>query len=225
MTGRLVRLACERHLRDLERSDIEWCPEIGDSFVGFIAHLRHIKGRWGKANYGKGEPVELMPWQLFCAYSMLCWQRVDELGNRVRRFRTHYRQVARKNGKTTMLAVEGAWLFYCDKEPGAEVYTCATKLDQARILHEVARTMIARCLILQPHTRVLKFNIFCSSTSSKFEPLGSDSKTLDGLNPHAALVDEYHAHPTDELVNVLKTGMGAREQPALVIITSGPARV
>ena len=49
-----------------------------------------------------------------------------------------------------MLAVEGAWLFYCDKEPGAEVYTCATKLDQARILHEVARTMIARCRILQP---------------------------------------------------------------------------
>ena len=50
----LVRLACQRHLRDLQRSDIEWCPEIGDAFVGFISHLGHIKGRWGKAHYGRG---------------------------------------------------------------------------------------------------------------------------------------------------------------------------
>lgn len=59
-----------------------------------------------------------------------------------------------------------------------------------------------------------------TATASKCLVLGKDSKSEDGLNPHFIGVDEYHAHPNNDLLNVLESGTGARTQPLTFIITT-----
>jgi phage terminase large subunit-like protein len=128
--------------------------------------------------------------------------------------------VARKNGKSTWGAGIGNYCFLADGEAGAECYTAATKREQATICHKEAELQIRGNPTLASIVQIFKLNLSIPSTGSKFVPLSSDSKTQDGLNPHFALIDEYHAHPTDELLEVLKTGMGARAQPLLLTITT-----
>jgi phage terminase large subunit-like protein len=137
-----------------------------------------------------------------------------------RRFRSAYVEIARKNGKSTLCAGIGLYLFFADGEPGAEVYCAATKKDQARIVFQEAERMRAASPGLAK--RIVKFrdNMNVPATASKFEPLGSDEDTLDGLNIHGAIVDELHAHKNRALLDVLDTATGARRQPVVFKITT-----
>lgn len=123
---------------------------------------------------------------------------------------------------TTLLAAVGLYLAFADGEPGAEVYSAATKRDQAKILWSEADRMVAQTPALARRvTRTpSKSNLAMPSTASTFEPLGRDADTSDGLNPHAALIDELHAHPNRDLVDVLDTALGARRQPLRWNITT-----
>jgi len=211
---RWVRLACERHRRDSEHGADRglWFDEATAkrAVAFFPAILRHSKGRWAR------QPVHLEPWQQFLLWQMFGWKRE----NGKRRFRTVYVEVARKNGKSTMAAGIGLYLVQADGEPGAEVYTAATKIEQARIIHLESIRMVGQSPLLKKELRVLKNNINNPLTFSKYEPLGANSETLDGLNVHAALVDELHAHPNRELWDVLETATGSREQPVMFAITT-----
>jgi phage terminase large subunit-like protein len=116
-------------------------------------------------------------------------------------------------------------MLYClvaDGEAGAEIYAAATKRDQAKILFEEARAMVARSPALAEIVERFRGSLQIPAARSKFEPLASDYNSLDGLNPHAFVGDEIHAWKSRELWDVLVTGMGAREQPlALAITTAG----
>ncbi len=214
--GKLVRLACERHLADLDHGDargLRFDADAGQVALVFFTLLRHSKGEWA------GQPFALEPWQQFIVAALFGWKRADG----TRRFRTAYVEVARKNGKTTLLAGIGLLLMVADGEPGAEIYAAATKRDQARIVYDEARRMVRGCPSLARRCRVPKGNagnITMESTASKFEALGADADTLDGLNVHGALIDELHAHPKPDLYEVLETATGARRQPLLVSITT-----
>jgi len=109
-----------------------------------------------------------------------------------------------------------------DDEEAPEIYTAATKLDQAAICYEEAFRMCDNEYLQGEITA--KFNSHNNRTivagNGKMKPLSSEHKTLDGLNPHYAIIDEYHAHPNDELYNVIRNGMGARSQPLLFTITT-----
>lgn len=210
---RWVRLACERHRRDLECGGERglWFDErAGRTVIAFFGLLRHSKGEWA------GEPIRLEPWQQFHLWNLFGWKR----GDGTRRFRVSYLEVGRKNGKSTMGAGVGLYLQAADGEPGAEIYTAATKRDQARIVHQEAVRMVRQSPALGRELKLFKDNIHSEKTFSKFEPLGRDSGTQDGLNVHGAIVDELHAHPNGDMWDVLQTATGSRRQPLLYAVTT-----
>ena len=214
--GKLVRLACERHLRDLKsgaQRGLVWKPEEVDRAVRFFKGLlRHSKGEWGR---GGGQPFVLESWQQFIIGSILGWKRDGH-----RRFRTAYNEVAKKNGKSTFAAGVGLYLFVADREPGAELYTAATKRDQARIIHSESVRMVKKSPALRKHIGIHKDNLFIEAMASFYRPLGADSDTMDGLNPLVAIIDELHAHKTRGTWDALESAMGARRQPLLFVATT-----
>lgn len=210
---RWVRLACERHKRDLDEAGkrgLRFDERAAEKAIGFFRFLRHSKGEWA------GQPLTLEPWQQFLIGVIFGWKRADGL----RRFRTAYVEVPRKNGKSTVASGVGLYLFDADGEPGAEVYTAATKRDQARITHSEATRMVKASPFLRKRIRVFKDNLHVEGTASKFEPLGRDADSMDGLNIHGAVVDELHAHKNRDVWDVLETATGARRQPLMLGITT-----
>ncbi len=208
-----VRLACQRHLNDLERGGdrgLWFDDEAAQHALDFYQFTTHVKGALA------GEAIHLEPWQAFIIASIFGWKREDGL----RRFRTAYNEVARKNAKSTLSSGIGLYMTGFDGEGGAEVYSCATTRDQARIVFNDAKVMADRSPILKRLFGTTKLNIHVVPTASKFEPLSSDANNLDGLNVHCGIVDELHAHKTREVWDVIETATGAREQPLLFAITT-----
>jgi len=208
-----VRKACARHLHDLETGEergLWFDSEAAQIAIDFFSLLKHSKGEWA------GTPLRLEPWQQFHLWVLFGWRRENGL----RRFRTSYLEVARKNGKTTTAAGVGLYMMLADNEPGAEIYTAATKRDQARIAHSEATRMVKSSPHLRRVIRVVKDNLHIVDTASKFEPVGRDADSLDGLNIHGAIVDEVHAHKTREMWDILETATGARRQPMMFAITT-----
>lgn len=208
--GRAHVGACRRHLDDLARGEWAWHPEIALRFRDFCGHLRQSKGQWA------GEALALQPWQQFVVGSVLGWLGPDGR----RRFRTAYVEVPRGNGKSTLSAALALWCAFFDGEAGAECYCAATKFDQAKIVWDEARRMVERTPAL---LRRIKVQVRCLSrldTYSKLEPLGADADTLDGLRPHAVILDELHAHRDRRVVDVMQTALLARRQPLLWEITT-----
>lgn len=213
LTCRWVRLACERHRRDLDHGrerGLHFDEQAAKIAIAFFGVLRHWKGEWG------GKPIKLEPAQQFWIWSLFGWKRAD--GSR--RFRTAYLEVARKNAKTTTAAGLGLYLAFVDGEPGAEVYSAATKRDQARISHKDATQMVKKSPQLRELIGVFRDNLHELKSGSKFEPLASDYNSLDGLNVHGLIADELHAWQQPELWGVLKTGTGSRRQPMMLAITT-----
>ncbi|MES2706092.1 MAG: terminase TerL endonuclease subunit [Verrucomicrobiota bacterium] len=215
--GKLVRQACERHLRDLERQGTAefpfvWEPARGDIFARFCLLLRHYKGRF------KNQPFELAPFQQFISGNVFGWVHKD---TKLRRFRTAVIRVPRKNGKTAFAAALALYLLSMDGESGAEVYFAATRRDQARLGWSDATKFLKYSPKIVRARFVEKQNLLeFPSTDGKLVPLSGDSETQDGLNPHAALCDETHQWPDRSLWDALEDGMGAREQPLMVDIST-----
>lgn len=208
-----VQCAAERHLLDLEKGHERglWFDEAAAQLpIDFFSLLKHSKGEWA------GQLIRLEPWQQFILWCLFGWKREDG----TRRFRTSYQEIPRKNGKSTLAAGVGLYLLVADGEPGAEVYSAATKRDQAKITHSEATRMVKASPSLRRRLTVFKDNIHIRDTASKYEPLSSDYDTLDGLNLHGGIVDEIHAHPTPDLWDVLDTSTGSRRQPLMFGITT-----
>lgn len=210
---RWVRLACERHRKDLETGHergLYFDDTAAKVAIAFFAVVRHWKGEWA------GKPISLEPAQQFWVWSLFGWKRED--GSR--RFRTGYLEVGRKNGKTTLAAGVGLYLAFVEGEPGAEVYSAATKRDQAKICHKDATRMVKSSPQLRELIGVFRDNLHEVKSGSKFEPLSSDYNTMDGLNAHAVIADELHAWKGMGMWGVLKTAMSSRRQPLFLSITT-----
>lgn len=215
-----VRQACQRQLDDLERAAAggwrwRFDEERANHVCRFIELLPHIKGEWARAR----RLIELEPWQCFILTTVFGW--VDERG--LRRFKTVYEEVPRKNAKSTKASGTGLYLLTADGEEGAEVYSGATTRDQARIVWADAKRMAERSPGMQRRFGVntSAHAIFVDETASSFKALSRDQGgNLDGLNIHAAIVDELHAHKTREVWDVLETGTGARAQPLIWAVTT-----
>ena len=213
LTNRLVRLACQRHLEDLSSAaarGLRFDVAKGRHAIDFFGFLRHSKGEWA------GQTFALAPWQAFVVGCLFGWQRSDGL----RRFRTAYCAVPRKNGKSTLSAGLGLYLLVADGEHGAEIYSAATSRDQARIVFDEAKRMVGSSPALKRRVGILINNLHVAASASRFMPLSSDSSTMDGLNVHGAIIDELHAHMSRHVVDVLETATGARRQPLLFEITT-----
>lgn len=211
---KLVKQSAQRHLDDLERGSkrgLVFDADEADRVIRFFSHLKHSKGKWA------GSEFALEGWQQFILWSLFGWKR-KQTGKR--RFREGYIEVARKNGKSTTWAGIGIFGTIADHEPGAEIYTGATKKDQAAIIHKEAVRMVRGSEELGDLLDVFRNSISHAPSQSRYEPLGADSKTLDGLNVHMALIDELHAHKDRSLYDVIDSATGAREQPLILSITT-----
>jgi phage terminase large subunit-like protein len=214
--GELVKAAVRRHLADLDASKLDgarfyWDAAAAQKYVRFCGLCNHTKGEWA------GQPFHPEPWQQFIYGNLLGWKVVD---TGLRRFRVGYIEVPRKNGKTYMAAVLLLYGTIADGEPGAECYAAATKRDQAKLTHDQANRIVRSSPALAKHVRLFKNNISVDSTASKFEPLGRDDDTMDGLNPHFVGIDELHAHKDSGVWDVLDTATGSRRQPLLFTYTT-----
>ena len=208
-----VRLAVERNVRDLESGaerGLRFDEAAARQAIAFFGLLKHSKGEWA------GQIIHLEPWQQFILWVLFGWKRAEG----TRRFRTAYNECARKNGKTTIAAGIGLYLMVADGEAGAEVYTAATKRDQARIAHAEATRMVKSSPALRKEIAIYKDNLNIEGTASKYEPLGQDADTMDGLNVHGAIIDELHAHKTRDVWDKLETATGSRRQPLMFAITT-----
>jgi phage terminase large subunit-like protein len=217
--GKYERLCWERHARDLALAaqpgghpkGFVFDQAAGERVVVFIErYCKHHKGEWA------GRPLLLERWQKRILVIVFGWMRADG----TRRYRTAYIEIPRKNGKSELAGGVGLYLLVADDEPGAEVYSTATKKDQAKIVWGAAEAMVKASPALKKQIRAYKNSLSCERLGSKFEPLSAESGTMDGLNTHGNLTDEAHAHKDRHVYDVVATSMGSRRQPLNWVITT-----
>ncbi|MBD8565038.1 terminase large subunit [Oxalobacteraceae sp. CFBP 8763] len=213
-----VKLACKKHLDELKASrrrvfPYYFDPDAANKVCTFLSLMPHTKGKWAR----KSETITLEPWQCF-AFCVLFGWKIKK--NDRRRYRKAYFAVPRKNGKSIIGSGIGLFMFAADGEFGAEVYSGATTEAQAWEVFRPAKQMLERTPQLQQAlgAEVWAKALLSPADGSRFEPV--IGKPGDGASPSCAIVDEYHEHDTSELVDTMETGMGAREQPLLLMITT-----
>lgn len=222
--GQDIRLQCERHLRDLEaakddNSRYYFDTEAAEQVLRFAAVSYFGKGRLSGQNF------KLEGWQAALLWQVYGWKR-RETGTR--KYKQVYVKVSRKNGKTEFLSLIGNYGFtneaFKGPERDPEIYWAATKKDQAKYGWLIQKSqlghMVKASKKIAAYAKILTHNIDTHKGTGFVRYLGKDSKTEDGLNPYYGLVDEYHEHPSNDMVNVLISGMGARISPLLWIITT-----
>lgn len=215
--GRYHRLACQRHLRDLERQGTRDFPYVFSSgqayrYCAFVETMPHVAGRWAR-----GQLLKLEPWQVFIEASVHGWVHKD---TGLRRFRLAYEEVPRKNGKSTRMAAKGLYMLTEEGEPGAEVYCGATTEYQATKVFDPAKRMARKNDLFRRHygVEVQEQAIFVQSTGSKMMTMIGNPG--DGDSPSCAIIDEYHEHRTSGQFDTMVSGTGAREQPLVYVITT-----
>lgn len=171
---------------------------------------KHSKGQWA------GKKVTLDLWQKAIIQSVFGF--VDSKG--LRKYREVLVIVARKNGKSTLLSALALYMLFGDKEGGAQICCVASKKDQAKIVFNEAKNMVSQSPLLSKHIKKRKSDLYFPKTFSFFEPLASDSNTLDGLNVHCGIIDELHSIKDRNIYDVTKQSMSSRQQPLLFMITT-----
>jgi len=213
LAGPWVRLACERHLRDLvsaHKRGLRYDPDDARHILDFFGYLRLAEGQFA------GQPFRVQPWQAFILQSLFGWKSADGL----RRFRTAYIEVGKGNGKTPMAAGIGLYGLAADGEAAAEIYSAATTREQARLAFLDATRMVGASPDLSDAIRVSAHNLAQIGGASFFRPVSSEHRGLDGKRVHFSLIDELHEHPTDLVVEKMRAGMKARSQPLQFEITN-----
>ncbi|MCP1289833.1 terminase large subunit [Chromobacterium sp. S0633] len=225
VVGQLTMLSVERHYRDLQtahKRGFYFSPAHAWHCIDFVqGWFVHTTGPLG------GKPIVLDGWQLFWTAVLIGWREID---TNLRRFRTGYEEVARKNGKSTWMAPIGTYLWMMDGEEGAQVYTIATTRAQAMPVFKPAFANVKRWVRKSPRlaksikifegANQEKMVLFGEYGESVYEPLAANAESLDGKNPYVVLVDELHAHKTREVWDVMKSALGARLHPLINAITT-----
>lgn len=188
----------------------------GQRAIDFIeTYCKHYQGEHA------GEFVKLELFQKAFIQTLFGWL---EKKDGTRRFREYFFEVARKHGKSFLSACIAVYMLSYDEEPGAEIYTAATKLDQARIIYKAACNIIDQNPELSMSIKTGRYETNFPMMKSVLKPLPSESKSLDGLNIHFAALDEIHEQKDRNMYDVLRQGMKARRQPLIGCITTSGFR-
>ena len=193
--------------------DSHYDPSLADRAVRFIENLCHTKGRWS------GKPFWLLPWQEQIIRDVFGVVREDG----TRQFRTAYVEIPKKNGKSELAAAVALYLLYADNEPSAEVYGAAADRQQASIVFDVAKRMVEMTPALLKRSKIMAATkrLVNYSNVGFYQVLSAEVGTKHGLNVSGLVMDELHAQPNRNLVDVLTKGSGdARTQPLYFLITT-----
>lgn len=216
ISGKRRKQACQRFIDELEKSAVDpsypWEFSIERAYrpIEFIERFLTPT----KSTYTR---MELLPWQHFVEANMYGW---ISRKTGYRRFREALVIVGQGNGKSTMIAGNAAYALTKDDERGAEVYCLANSKDQARIIFNECSAQVKNSRTLSKHVRITKQGVFYDKTNSKFQPLASDSKNLDGRNVHMGVFDEIQEFRDYKLINVIKGKIKKRKQPLIIYITT-----
>ena len=205
--------ACKRFISDLSRKDIFLDSDKAEQWCEFLEKLPHTKGKWA----AKSEKLKLSDWQIFCTVNIFGFYISS---SKRRRFRSAYIEVPRKNGKSFYIAAVGVGMLTIEKEYGAEVYCGATTEKQAWEIFRPAKQILEKTPNLRKKygVDVNAKTLTILENGSRFEPVIGDP--CDGASPSCAIVDEFHEHKTSDQIDTFTTGMGARENPLLLTITT-----
>lgn len=214
------RLECERFLNELILSEEKEYPYYFDKVAGekiccFMETLQHVKGKWARGEE-QNRYLKLEPWQCFICVNIFGWKKKAD---GLRRYVLVYLELPRKQGKSFFSAGFGLYMFAVDGEAGAEVYCGATSLDQAMHVFKPACLMVEKNPFFKKKYKVtVKKEFMELPDGSIFKPIIGTAK--DGSSPHCAILDEVHEHPNDELYQSQITGLGSRDQPLVILITT-----
>lgn len=213
VTSKRVKKQYQKLVQDMEHHDkYIFDEDKAMRPIQFIEQFcRHSKGELA------GKPLVLDLFQK--AYISALFGFVDK-DTGLRRYTESFFFVGRKNGKTTMLSAIALYMMIADGESGSEVYSVASKRDQANILFDQAHEMIVQSPDLNKNIRKRKSDLYFAHNFSKMQSLGKNSNSLDGLNAHLVVIDELHSIQDRNLYEVMKQSQSARTQPLLIMITT-----
>ncbi len=248
VVGNWERLSCLRHLHDLARAgqlsdsltlrvavatgqdppkpdpDFPWIfDDAQASFVAidWFSHLVHIEGRC------VGQPIRLIDAHVFDLSCIFGWVSRTEIITRtngrkvgVRRFRKAFVTEGRKNAKTTRGAGVGLYMMIGDMEENPAVYCTAVDRKQARVLYNQAKRMAEKSPDIRSRLQIGKYEMSHRTRGGEMTAFSGEVKNKDAFNPTCAFVDEYHAHPTSEIYDLISSAKGQRAQPLMIIITT-----
>ena len=211
-----VRAACERFMRDIDRARHD--PAFPWAFDERLAvRPSAFMEKFLRPTKGDYDSMELLPWECFVLGNIYGW--VDK-GTGLRRFREALIVVGRGNGKSTLMAGVSTYGACKDGERGADVYLLANSKEQAGIVFEECKKQIKASPALAPRFRTLRDGVYYDGNNATIKHRASDSRRLDGLNPHTAVFDEIHEFQDFKLINVVRRGMNKRRQPLALYITT-----
>ncbi len=213
VTGKKIKKIYKRLVEESEDNSLPFYfdEEVGERPIEFIeTFCKQAEGEIGK-------PIRLELFQKAYIQSLFGFLNRD---TNKRRFNETMFLVGRKNGKTTMLSALALYMMIADGEGSAECYSVATKKDQASKAFKSACAMRAQSPEIRALVNKRRTDMYMPATFSSFEPLSSDSNTLDGLNTHLVIIDELHAIKDRNLYEVMKQSTSSRDQPLVVMITT-----
>lgn len=214
VVGEKVRRIYRKLVDDIydDSSVYEYSAKRANHAIEFIEnYCKHSKGKWA------GKPIELELWQK--AFLGAIFGFIHKIDG-TRKYREVFLVVARKNGKSTLSSGICLYLQVADGEGGAEIYAVATKEKQAKIVWLESKRMVKKSPVLSKRIKTLVKELNADFNDSTFQPVGSDSDTLDGLNVHGASLDEIHAWKDKNLYDVIVDGTSSRDQPLILMITT-----
>lgn len=154
----------------------------------------------------------LRPWQHTILHGLF-----DKAGQPAHRY--GYIGLPRKNGKSTLGAALALYALVALDEAGAQVYACAGDRKQASIVFDEAKRMVLAEPELREIIRVQRWHLE-GPNHSIFRVLSADAELQQGLNPSFVIFDEVHVQPNRDLWDAMVLGMGTRERPMIVGITT-----
>ena len=215
--GELVKLSCQRHLDDIESSKLapyRYYFDIEESqrIIDFAESLTMISD-------GEKKNVECYPYEAFIIGSLNGW-RIKETGNR--RFRTSYVQLGRQNGKSFINGILAAYYGNFTTKLFAKIFLTATKQEQADIIFDEVKKFIKADEDLSEMFDIHDHNhtIDCLLTDTIIRSLSGDTKSMDGFAVYLGIVDEYHAHRTNQMYKLLEGGIKMQDSALISVITT-----
>lgn len=211
-------IACEKHIWACKRykKDFNNPAYYFDKveLLKFYLWSRQFKHRAGVL---KNQIIDLTDFQLFIIGNLFCWKRKD---NNYRRYRKAYIQLARKNAKSQLLSLIASYECFLSDEQ-SEVYLSGWDKEQSSIVYREIENQLQGCERLKGKYKNSYGKVTSLKDGSFIKPLSREARnTGDGTNPSVGIVDEYHAHKTSEIYDVILSGMVARPQPLMTVITT-----
>ena len=193
-------------------TDFYFDKKAASKAIGFIeTFCTHTKGEL------TGKALILEDWQKKIVGDLFGWKNKK---TNLRKFRTAFIMVSRKNGKSTLCAALGIYMTFCDGERGSEIYSAAGDRAQAGIVHEIAKQMIINNPELTKRSKIFRNSITHEAKGNFYQAISSDSKTKHGLSANCIIFDELHTQPNRDLWDTLLTSTGARREPLCIAITT-----